>query len=54
MPGIMRHGFIAFGSALWIAGLWAQFQSFSATATYVVISLLMALAVVRVSPSSRT
>ena len=45
MPKIMRHSLIAFGSALWFAGLWAQFGSLSATATYVVISLLMVFAV---------
>jgi len=45
MPKVVRHGLIAFGSALWFAGLWAQFHSFSATTTYVVISLLMLLAV---------
>jgi hypothetical protein len=46
MPKLVRHGLIAFGSALWFAGLWAQFHSLSTTATYVVVSLLMALAVV--------
>jgi hypothetical protein len=46
---ILRHGIIAFGSALWFAGLWAQFDSLSAAATYVVISLLMLLAVVATS-----
>ena len=46
MPKIVRHGLIAFGSALWFAGLWAQFGSLSALATYVTISLLMVLAVV--------
>jgi hypothetical protein len=45
MSKVMRHGLIAFGSALWFAGLWAQFHSLSATSTYVVISLLMMLAV---------
>ena len=45
MPKILRHGLIAFGSALWFAGLWAQFHSLSAAATYVVISLLMVLVV---------
>jgi hypothetical protein len=46
MPKLVRHGLIAFGSALWFAGLWAQFHSISATATYVMLSLLMALVVV--------
>jgi hypothetical protein len=46
---IVRHGIIALGSALWLAGLWAQFHSLSAAATYVVISLLMLLAVVATS-----
>jgi hypothetical protein len=46
MPKIVRHGLIAFGSALWFAGLWAQFHSLAATATYVVLSLLMALVIV--------
>jgi hypothetical protein len=46
---VLRHGIIAFGSALWLAGLWAQFHSLSAVATYVVISLLMALVVVATS-----
>jgi hypothetical protein len=45
MPKTLRHGLIAFGSALWLAGLWAQFHSVSATATYVVLSLLMMLVV---------
>ena len=45
MPKIVRHGLIAFGSALWFAGLWAQFHSISTATTYVVISLLMVLAV---------
>lgn len=45
MPKIVRHSLIAFGSALWFAGLWAQFHSLSAAATYVVISVLMVLAV---------
>ena len=45
MPKFVRHSVIAFGSALWFAGLWAQFESLSATATYVAISLLMVLAV---------
>ncbi|MGH6770999.1 MAG: hypothetical protein ACRECO_18480 [Xanthobacteraceae bacterium] len=42
MPAIMRQGLLALGSALWFAGLWTQFHSFSATATYVVLSALMA------------
>jgi hypothetical protein len=46
MPKIVRHGLIAVGSALWFAGLWAQFHSISTAATYVVLSLLMVLAVV--------
>ena len=46
MPKLVRHGLIAFGSALWFAGLWSQFHSLTTTATYVVVSLLMALAVV--------
>jgi hypothetical protein len=46
---ILRHGIIAFGSALWFAGLGAQFDSLPAAATYVVISLLMVLAVVATS-----
>ena len=45
VPKIVRHGLIAFGSVLWFAGLWAQFGSLSALATYVTISLLMVLAV---------
>jgi hypothetical protein len=45
MPKIVRHGLIAFGSALWFAGLWAQFHSLAATATYVMLSLLMVLIV---------
>jgi hypothetical protein len=45
MPTVVRHGLIAFGSALWLAGLWAQFHSLSATATYVAVSALMMLAV---------
>jgi len=45
MPKIMRHSLIAFGSALWFTGLWAQFHSLSTAATYVAISLLMVLAV---------
>jgi len=45
MPRVVRHGLIAFGSALWLAGLWAQFHSISATATYVAISLMMMLAI---------
>jgi hypothetical protein len=45
MPQIVRHSLIAFGSALWFAGLWAQFHSLSATATYVMLSILMALVV---------
>lgn len=47
MPMVVRHGLIAFGSALWLAGLAAQFHSLSATATYVVISMMMMLAVTR-------
>jgi hypothetical protein len=46
MPALVRHGLIAVGSALWFAGLWAQLHSFSATATYVILSLLMAIAVI--------
>jgi len=46
MPKLVRHGLIAFGSALWFAGLWSQFHSLTTTATYVVLSLLMMLAVV--------
>jgi hypothetical protein len=45
MPKVVRHGLIAVGSVLWCAGLWAQFHSISATATYVVLSLLMVLVV---------
>jgi hypothetical protein len=45
MPKLVRHSLIAFGSALWVAGLWAQFHSLTATTTYVVISLLMVLAI---------
>ena len=45
MPKIVRHSLIAVGSALWFAGLWAQFHSLTAATTYVVISLLMVLAV---------
>ena len=45
MPKIVRHGLIAAGSVVWFAGLWAQFHSLSATATYVVLSLLMVLVV---------
>jgi hypothetical protein len=45
MPKIVRHGLIAFGSVLWFAGLWAQFHSLAATATYVTLSLLMVLVV---------
>jgi hypothetical protein len=41
----VRNGLIAVGSAVWFAGLWAQFHSLSATATYVVLSLLMVLVV---------
>jgi hypothetical protein len=46
MPKVMRHGLIAVGSALWFAGLWSQFHSLSTAATYVALSLLMALVVV--------
>jgi hypothetical protein len=45
VPKIVRHGLIAFGSALWFAGLWAQFGSLSALTTYVTISLMMVLAI---------
>jgi hypothetical protein len=45
MPNIVRNGLIAFGSLLWFAGLWAQFESLSATTTYVALSLLMVLVV---------
>ena len=45
MPRIVRHGLIAVGSALWFAGLWSQFHSLTTTATYVVLSLLMVLAI---------
>jgi hypothetical protein len=46
MPSFLRHGLIAVGSVLWIAGLWAQLHSFSATATYMVLSLLIAITVI--------
>jgi hypothetical protein len=46
MPKLVRHGLIAVGSLLWCAGLWAQFHSLSATATYVVLSLLMVVVAV--------
>ena len=46
MSQILRHGIIAFGSALWLAGLWAQLHSLPAIAIYVAVSLLMVLAVV--------
>jgi hypothetical protein len=45
MARIVRHGLIAVGSALWFAGLWAQLHSLTTAATYVALSLLMALAV---------
>jgi hypothetical protein len=41
MPAIVRQGLLALGSVLWFAGLWTQFHSLSATATYVAVSLLM-------------
>ena len=43
MPKLVRHSLIAFGSALWFAGLWSQFHSLTTIATYVVLSLLMVL-----------
>jgi hypothetical protein len=46
MPALVRHGLIAIGSVLWFAGLWAQFHSINATATYVALSLLMAVVVI--------
>jgi len=45
MPAIVRHGLLALGSVLWLAGLLAQFHSLSTVTTYVALSLLMVLAV---------
>jgi hypothetical protein len=45
MAKLIRHGLIAFGSVLWFLGLMSQFHSVTTTATYVVVSLLMVLAV---------
>ena len=45
MPAVVRYGLIACGSALWFAGLWSQFHSMSAIATYLTLSLLMVVVV---------
>jgi hypothetical protein len=43
----LRHGLIAIGSGVWGAGLLAQLHSSTTIATYLAVSALMALVVVR-------
>lgn len=42
MPLLIKHALLALGSALWLVGLADQFHSLGSTATYLIISMMMA------------